>query len=306
MAKLLNAIKLLLCDPLVLLDHLLEMYGRWIPDEIYLRLRYRLKLGRWPNLKNPKTFTEKINWLKLHNRRAEYTTMVDKYAVKDYVANIIGEEYIIPTLGVWDKPEDIDWESLPQQFVLKTTHGGGGCGVIICKDKASFDKKKAILILKNSMKSDIYNSYREWPYKNVPKRMIAEKFLAAEDGLTQSDLLDYKFFCFNGKVMFFKVDFGRFVEHHANYYSPKGELLDFGEQGLDPDPSHLIELPRNLREMIKMAEKLSEYIPFLRVDLYNIKGRIFFGELTFFPAAGMGAFTNHKYWDSELGNKLIL
>lgn len=281
----------------------------WLPDAIYLKLLYRFKMGHRLDLKNPHTFTEKIQWLKLYNRKPEYTTMVDKYAVKQYVANIIGEEYIIPTLGVWDKPEDIDWDSLPNQFVLKTTHGGGGCGVVICKDKTTFDKASAIAKLKESMASDIYSGLREWPYKNVPKRIIAEKFMAPEKSpdsvLKSSELLDFKFFCFNGKVRFFKVDFGRFVEHHANYYSPEGDLLEFGEQGLEPDPNYPIELPDNLKEMISLAEKLSANEPFLRVDLFNVNGRIFFGELTFYPASGMIPWTTEEA-DKEIGKYLKL
>ena len=263
----------------------------FLPDKIYLSLRYRCRMGHWINWKNPKTFTEKIQWLKINNRRPEYTRMVDKFAVKEYVAGVIGEEYIIPTLGVWDKPEDIDWDSLPDQFVLKTTHGGGGGGVVICRDKKTFDKGKALEKLTESLNSDIYKSFREWPYKDVPKRIIADKFMTPEKNLESAGLMDYKFFCFNGKVRFFKVDFGRFVEHHANYYSPEGELLEFGEQGLEPDPNYHIELPNNLKEMIALAEKLSANEPFLRVDFYNVNGKIYFGELTFYPASGMGKWT---------------
>ena len=263
----------------------------FLPDKICLSLRYRCRMGHWINWKNPKTFTEKIQWLKINNRRPEYTRMVDKFAVKEYVAGVIGEEYIIPTLGVWDKPEDIDWDSLPDQFVLKTTHGGGGGGVVICRDKKTFDKGKALEKLTESLNSDIYKSFREWPYKDVPKRIIADKFMTPEKNLESAGLMDYKFFCFNGKVRFFKVDFGRFVEHHANYYSPGGELLEFGEQGLEPDPNYPIELPNNIGEMISLAEKLSMNEPFLRVDFYNVNGKIYFGELTFYPASGMGKWT---------------
>ena len=277
---------------------IISNFFRWLPDATYLKLLYRFKMGHRLDLKNPLAFTEKLQWLKLYNRKPEYTKMVDKYAVKKYVADIIGEEYIIPTLGVWDKPEEINWDSLPNQFVLKTTHGGGGGGVVICKDKATFDKTTAIAKLKESMASDIYSGLREWPYKNVPKRIIAEKFMAPEKSLDSvlksSELLDYKFFCFNGKVKFFKVDFGRFVEHHANYYSPEGELLEFGEQGFKPDPNYPIELPDNLKEMISLAERLSKNKPFLRVDFYNVNGKIFFGELTFYPASGLGKWTTEE------------
>ena len=282
---------------------IISNFFRWLPDATYLKLLYRFKMGHRLDLKNPQTFTEKLQWLKLYNRKPEYTKMVDKYAVKEYVAKKIGEEYIIPTLGVWDKPEDIDWVSLPNKFVLKTTHGGGGGGVVICKDKATFDKTTAIAKLKESMASDIYSYLREWPYKNVPKRIIAEKFLAPEKSPALKDLPDYKFFCFNGKVNFFKVDFGRFVEHHANYYDTDGNLLPFGEKSFEPDPSYNIELPNNLNEMISLAERLSMKEPFLRVDFYNVNGNIYFGELTFYPASGMGKWTTEEA-DVIIGNYL--
>lgn len=305
MSKITTAIKQLRTDRGEFMASIVSNFLRWLPDAPYLKLLYRFKMGHRLDLKSPKTFTEKIQWLKLYNRKPEYTTMVDKYAVKQYVANIIGEEYIIPTLGVWDKPEDVDWENLPNQFVLKTTHGGGGGGVVICKDKKIFDKNAAIDKLNESLSSDIYRGLREWPYKNVPKRIIAEKFMAPEKSSAPNDLPDYKFFCFNGKVRFFKVDFGRFVEHHANYYSPEGELLEFGEQGLEPDPSYPIELPNNLRDMIALAERMSKNEPFLRVDFYNVNGKIFFGELTFYPASGLGKWTTEEA-DMKIGKYLNL
>lgn len=305
MSKIKTAIKQLKSDRGEFMASIVSNFFRWLPDATYLKLLYRLKMGHRLDLKSPQTFTEKLQWLKLYNRKPEYTTMVDKYAVKNYVANIIGEEYIIPTLGVWDKPDDIDWDSLPNQFVLKTTHGGGGGGVVICRDKTTFNKADALTKLNQSLNSDIYSGLREWPYKNVPKRIIAEKFMAPEKISSPKDLLDYKFFCFNGKVKFFKVDFGRFVEHHANYYSPEGELLEFGEQGLEPDPNYPIELPSNLNKMISLAEKLSGNEPFLRVDFYNVNGKIYFGELTFYPASGMLPWTTEKA-DETIGGYLEL
>lgn len=288
-----------------ILDYVILHFGRILPDKPYLSLRYRCLMGKWIDWKSPKTFTEKIQWLKLYNRKPEYTTMVDKYAVKQFVAERIGEEYIIPTLGVWNKPEDIDWDSLPDKFVLKTTHGGGSGGVVICSDINKFDKQAAIDKLNASLRSDIYASFREWPYKNVPKRIIAEKFMAPKKtGVDNFDeLKDYKFFCFDGKVKFFKVDFDRFIEHHANYYSVDGSLLPFGEKDCLPQFDKHIELPHNLRDMINLAEKLSVGFPFLRVDLYNVTGHIYFGELTFFPASGMGAFVPES-WDRKIGYML--
>ena len=173
-----------------------------IPDNQYLKWMFRLQMGYKLDLDNPKTFNAKLQWLKLYNRKPEYTQMVDKFAVKEYIANIIGEEYIIPTLGVWDKFEDIDFDKLPNQFVLKTTHGGGGGGVIICKDKTTFNIDKAKSILERSLKQDIYRTLKEWPYKNVKKRIIAETYLTEDispDNPT-GDLVDYKFYCFSGET----------------------------------------------------------------------------------------------------------
>lgn len=286
-------------------DSIVKNFLSFLPDKLYLSLRYRCIMGHWIDWKNPMTFTEKIQWLKVYNQKPEYTTMVDKYAVKKYVAERIGKEYIIPTLCVWDKPEDIDWKVLPNQFVLKTTHGGGGGGVIICKDKNTLDKQEAIKKLRSSFDSDIYPNLREWPYKNVPKRIIVEKFITPEEKPLSSELLDYKFFCFNGNVKFFKIDFGRFVEHHANYYSLEGKLLKFGESCFKPNPNYPIKLPHNLNKMIELAETLSAKEPFLRVDFYNVNGSIYFGELTFYPASGMLPWTPISA-DYEIGKLLDL
>ena len=275
----------------------------WYNDELYLKLLFYFTMGKRLDLKHPKTFNEKLQWLKLYNRRPEYTTMVDKYAVKDYVAGKIGREYIIPTLGVWDTPEQIEWDKLPNQFVLKTTHGGGNTGVVICKDKSTFNREQAIAKLNSSLQSDIYVSLREWPYKNVPKRIIAEEYI--EDSRSK-ELVDYKFFCFNGKVRFFKVDFGRQEgKHQANYYSSDGQLLDFGEVVCPPQKDKQIPMPTNLQQMISLAETVADNVSFLRVDLYNISGRIKFGELTFYPASGIGRFTL-PLWDENIGGWLKL
>lgn len=287
-------------------DSIVVKYLGWLPDRWYLSLRYRLKMGHRINWKNPGTFSEKLQWLKIYNRRPEYTAMVDKAAVKDYVAKIIGKEYIIPTLGVWERPEDIAWEDLPERFVLKATNGGGGCGVIICKDKDSFNKEDAIAQLNLALRTDIYRKYREWPYKNVPKRILAEMYIdVPEESSSISELHDYKFFCFNGKAHFFKVDFGRFTEHHANYFSLDGKLLEFGEKGLEPVLDYPLELPSNLNDMISIAERVSQGHPFLRVDLYNVEGKILFGELTFFPGSGMIPWTNQEA-DIMIGKYLAL
>lgn len=304
--KLVKAIK----DPFWMFAAIFRRLSPFIKnDALYLKVLFFFEMrGKILHLKNPKSFNEKLQWLKIYDYKPEYTKLVDKLAVKNYVESRVGDEYIIPTLAVWDSVEDIDWDSLPNQFVLKTTHGGGGCGVIVCSDKTKFDKIKAKNKLKKSMRTNAGQTYREKPYLNVPRKIIAEKYIADQvisNSENSADLRDYKFFCFNGKVKFFKIDFGRFVEHHANYYSPKGDLLPFGEVACQPDISHVENMPNNLSEMIRLAETLSANYKFLRVDLYNVNGKIFFGELTFYPAAGMGTFIPEE-WDEKLGNLLAL
>lgn len=304
--KFVKAIK----DPFWTLAVILRKLSPFIKnDALYLKLLYFFEMrGKILHLKNPKSFNEKLQWLKIYDYKPEYTKLVDKLAVKDYVESRIGNKLIIPTLSVWDSVEEIDWDSLPNQFVLKTTHGGGGCGVIVCTDKTKLDKIKAKKKLKESMHTDTGQTYRERPYLNVPRKILAEKYIAEQiinNSETKADLPDYKFFCFNGKVKFFKIDFGRFVEHHANYYLPNGDLLPFGEVSCKPDPNHMVNMPNNLSEMIHLSETLSANYKFLRVDLYNVNGKIYFGEFTLYPAAGMGAFTPEE-WDEKLGRMLVL
>lgn len=304
--KFVKAIK----DPFWTLAVILRKLSPFIKnDALYLKLLYFFEMrGKILHLKNPKSFNEKLQWLKIYDYKPEYTKLVDKLAVKDYVESRIGNKLIIPTLSVWDSVEEIDWDSLPNQFVLKTTHGGGGCGVIVCTDKTKLDKIKAKKKLKESMHTDTGQTYRERPYLNVPRKILAEKYIAEQiinNSETKADLPDYKFFCFNGKVKFFKIDFGRFVEHHANYYLPNGDLLPFGEVPCKPDPNHVVNMPNNLSEMIHLSETLSANYKFLRVDLYNVNGKIYFGEFTLYPAAGMGAFIPEE-WDEKLGSMLVL
>lgn len=300
-----NLVKLL-HDPAHLADSCIRRIGFLLPDKLFLSLRFRCLMGKWIDWKNPKTFTEKIQWLKIYNRKPEYTTMVDKYAVKQYVADRIGDEYIIPTLGVWDKTEDIDWDSLPDQFVLKTTHGGGSGGVVICQDKSKLDKSAAVTKLNESMRSDIYSNLREWPYKNVPKRIIAEKFMAPVKETVLTDLPDYKFFCFNGEPKYCQVIRNRHIKETIDFYD-----MDWNHQefvGLNPmagNGSTPVDRPEHLEEMIEVCKKLSKDIPFVRVDLYVIDNKEYFGELTFYPASGVGHFAPEE-WNSYLGKMLTL
>lgn len=256
-----------------------------IPDKLYLSLKYFKNFGRFPNWKNPQTFSEKLQWLKLYNRKPEYTTMVDKYAVKDYVASIIGSEYIIPTLGVWNKPEDIEWEKLPNQFVLKTSHGGGSDGVVICRDKVTFDRERAIKLLKDNLKTDLYEIHREWPYKNIKKRIIAEQFLEP-DPITK-DLPDYKFSCFDGNVTDVMVCMGRSTGNTQFYFFDKEwHLLPLNVRGKNAPKGFMVPKPPCMNEMFEIASKLSKGIPYARVDLYAVGDKPYFGEITFYPQSG--------------------
>lgn len=295
-------IKFVIMSPSRGLLFLLNKTAKWWPDELFLKMKYRLVMGQKLDLKNPKTFNEKLQWLKLNNRRPEYTTMVDKFAVKQYVADKIGEQYIIPTLGVWDSVDDIDWDSLPNQFVLKTTHGGGGGGVAICKDKSEFDKEQAIRRLKESLDSDIYTLFREWPYKDVPKRIIAEQYMTDEG----KSLVDYKVHNFNGTPRFILVCRNRFHDSPMidDFYSTDWELLNVHRPG-HPQSDVPQEPPAKLQEMLDLAKKLSKDMPFLRTDFYVVNENIYFGELTFFPAAGMSKFEPTE-WDDVFGSWLEL
>lgn len=266
-------------------------------DEFYLKLIYLFELHKWPDLKNPKTFNEKLQWLKLHDRRPEYTTMVDKYAVKEYVARIIGDEHIIPTLGVWNSFDEIDFNKLPNQFVLKTTHGGGGMAVVICKDKNNFNRQRAKQILDKSLKSDIYTNYREWPYKNVPKRIIAEKYMPSDKGL-----IDYKVHNFNGIPKFILVCRDRYgtTPMAETFFSDKWKKLDLKRPG-HPNPG--MEKPKSLQEVLKLAALLSYDLPFARTDFYIIDDKVYFGEITFYPASGLSPF-NPEIYDGIFGDLL--
>lgn len=274
-----------------------------IPDKTYLKWLFRLNMGRRLDLNNPQTFGEKMQWLKLYNRKPEYTQMVDKYEAKKYVANIIGEEYIIPTLGVWDKFDDIDFDKLPDQFVLKTTHGGGNTGVVICKDKSTLDKDTAKRKLNRSLKSDIYRTLKEWPYKDVKKRIIAEKFIDSEG---HQDLPDYKFYCFNGEPAYCQVIRDRNTKETIDFYDMEWNHMPF--VGLNPVAKNGLKSvmkPKHLSEMVNICQKLATGIPFSRIDLYLVNEKIYFGEITFFPASGLGEFTP-KEWDFTIGSLIKL
>lgn len=275
----------------------LKKMSKILPDKLYLSLRYRMILGEWPDLKNPKSFDEKLQWLKLHDHNPDYTFMADKYEAKKYVADKIGDKYIIPTLGVWDSFDEIDFDQLPNQFVLKCTHNSGG--LVICSDKSKLDMEKTREIITSSLKENYFWHGREWAYKDIQPRIIAEQYMVDESGI---ELKDYKIFNFHGIPKIIEVDFNRFVEHKRNIYTTDWEYLDVRIQ-YPNDRSVRIEKPKCLDELLKLAGKLSEGIPHLRTDFYVINEKIYFGELTFYHGAGFEKFTP-KSFGLEMGNWL--
>lgn len=291
-----------LCHPRSLMMGILKKINFLFSDKLYIQLVYYLEMRKWPNLTNPQTYNEKLQWLKLYDRRPEYSMMVDKHAVKSYVSSLIGEEYIIPTIGVWNDPKEIEWEKLPKQFVLKTTHGGGNTGVVVCKDKSVFDRETAIVKLEKSLSQDLYKILREWQYKDVPKRIIAEEY--KEDSKTHS-LDDYKFFCFDGEVKALFVATGRqeYAEPRFDYFDAEFNHLDIVQH--HPMSGKNIQKPVSFDKMKWMAEKLSKGIPAVRVDLYEVDGKVYFGEYTFTHHGGIVPFTPEK-WDYVFGSWISL
>lgn len=272
----------------------------WMSDEKYIKMKYRLMIGKNLNLDSPKTFNEKLQWLKLHDRKDLYKIMVDKYEAKQYVGALIGNEHIVPTIGIYDSFDDIDFSLLPNQFVIKSTHDSGG--LVICKDKDRLNTKEAKKKINRSLRRNFYYSGREWPYKELKHRIIVEDYLVDNES---KELRDYKFFCFNGRVEYYKIDFNRFSKHQANYYDKQGRIQYFGEEICPPDFKKNLPIPYNLKEMIAFAEQLSRGISFVRIDFYEVNKRVYFGEITFYPAAGFGKFIPEE-WDEKLGKLISL
>ena len=274
---------------------------RILSDKTYLKLAYRLKFNKKLNLKAPQTFNEKLQWLKLYDRKPKYTKMVDKYEAKRYVSDIIGEEYVIPTLGVWDSFDKIDFDTLPEQFVLKCTHDSGG--LVICKDKATLDLEKARRKIEKSLNTSYYWQGREWQYKNVKPRIIAEQYM--EDKET-AELRDYKFFCFNGEVKALFIATDRSSESEEtkfDFFDAEYNHLPFTNG--HPNANELPKKPRSFELMKKLAAELSVSIPHLRVDFYEVDGKVYFGELTFSHWSGMKPFEPDK-WDYTFGDWIDL
>ncbi len=289
-----------------IMDAIVRKFCFWLPDKQYLKLRYWFNMGKWIDWKHPKLYQEKLQWLKVYNHQNRYTIMVDKILAKDYAAKIIGKQYIIPTIGIWNNFDEIDFDKLPNQFVLKTNNGGGNTGVVVCKDKSTLDKKTAKFRLENSLKYSIYKSYREWPYKNVEPKIFAEIYMEDDSEFNKGGLSDYKFTCFNGNADNVMVCCDRQSGDTKFYFFDKmWNLLPLNKRGKETSPDFKLPKPDCMNEMFEIAGKLSEGIPFLRVDLYYINGRPYFGETTFFPASG---FDPNILPETEIlfGNKIQL
>lgn len=274
-----------------------------LSDEKYLKMKFYACTGKRLNLKVPQTFNEKIQWLKLYDRNPEYVTMVDKFEAKKWASDIIGEEFVIPALGgPWKSFDEIDFDLLPDQFVLKTTHDCGG--VLVCKDKESFDKENARNFLNSHLKRDYYIIHREWPYKNVEPRIFAEEYMS--DLEDKEELTDYKFFCFDGvpKAMFIATDrASKTEETKFDFFDMDYNHLPF-TQG-HPNADKMPQKPKNFEKMKELAAILSKGIPHVRVDFYEVSGKIYIGEMTFSHFSGLVPF-NPQEWDLKFGNWIHL
>ena len=275
-------------------NYIIYLLGRKIayiiPDKLFVKLMYRLKTGRVLNIKNPITFDDKMQWLKLYDRNPFYTQLVDKYEVRKYIAKNIGEEYLFQLLGVWDRVDDIDFSKLPMQFVLKCTHDSGS--VYICKDKNKFDIEKVKKEISKALKKNYYYHGREWIYKNIKPRIICEKYMVDKNGVAA---IDHKFMCFNGKAKFSYLCLNR-----NSTTGTKVDCYDMNWKELTLEINSrksgtITPKPNNFNKMIEIAEKISNKIIFLRVDFYNIDGKLYLGELTFYLYSGWNIFKPSSY-----------
>ena len=301
MSTLSQKIGVLKKDPKLPLKLLLNKVAPYLPDELFLRISFFIKMGRPLRLSNPQTYNEKLQWLKLYYRKPEFSQMVDKYDAKPYVASIIGENHIIPTIGIYNSVEDIPWAELPDKFVLKCTHDSGG--IVICQDKTKLNVEEAKKKLVKGLKKSYYYRNREWPYKNVVPRIICEEYMVDESGY---ELKDYKWFCFDGEVkaLFIATDRGnKNEETKFDFYDAEFNHLPFTNG--HPNSTKEIKKPMGFDEMKEIAAKLSKGLPHARIDLYDINGHIYFGEITFFHWSGTMPFQPEE-WDYKFGSWIKL
>lgn len=295
--KIVRRVGMLMNNPKGFMKRMMEITSSFFPDKLYLKWYFRLANGYKLNLKEPKTFNEKLNWLKLYNRNPLYTKLADKIEAKKIISGLIGEKYVVPLYGEYDRPNDIDFDVLPEQFVAKCNHCSGS--MVICKDKSILDRANAIEVLKKGLQYDYYKICREWPYKNIPHKILVEKYM--DDG-TGNELRDYKFWCFNGdpKVMYCTIK-GKDV--YENFYDMDFNIMDI-DHGF-PRHNPEFEKPENFELMKELAKKISKGIPFVRVDFFNVDGKVYFGECTFFDWAGLYPFRNYEM-DLKIGEWLKL
>lgn len=276
----------------------------WMEDRKYLEKKYKSVFGKPLDLNHPKTFNEKLQWLKLFDRKPEYSLMVDKYLVKEYVANKIGRDYIIETIGVWDSENDIDFDELPDQFVLKCNHNSG-LGMCICKDKKKLDIKRVRKKLGKGLRQNYYLLGREWPYKNVERKIIAEKYMVDEK---HAELRDYKVLCFNGAPKLIEYHAGRFTNHQTqDIYNTEWEKCDISQSNVSGFGKSNINVPKPLLldRMLELSSVLAEGIPHVRIDWYIVEDALYFGEITFFDGSGFDGFDNEED-DLMIGNWIKL
>lgn len=301
MSRLLSGLRKIVKNPLYSVTvlnsfHLLN----WMPDRLFLKLRYRAYMGTRLRLRDPQLFTEKLQWLKLFNRNPEYTKLVDKYELRQYVKEEFGEQYLISLLGVWDNADDVDFSELPEQFVLKCTHDSGG--LVICKDKNTLNIAEARKKIKKCLKHNYFWSCREYPYKDVKPRVICEKYMTDDGG---EELKDYKVFCFNGEPKYVLVDYDRAYGHKRNIYDTDWKYMSFVMNKYYPDPNVTFDRPAVLDEILDISRRVSKDIPFVRVDFYIVDNNAYIGEVTFFPGTGLLIFEPPEY-DAILGGYLRL
>jgi hypothetical protein len=282
----------------IVLYILAHRISRILPDILHIKIKYAIKLGKRLNLKNLKTYNEKIQWLKLYDHNPIYPILADKYLVREYVKNAIGEDYLIPLLGVYNSYDEIDFDVLPDKFVLKPNHTSGN--VFICKDKSKIDKTSLERIINKWLNRKYFWEHREWSYKDIKPRILCEKYMVDESG---TELKDYKYFCFDGipKSMFVATD--RSTDTRFDFYDMEFNHLPFMQHYQNSD--HLITKPSKFNEMMHVSSLLSKDIPHVRIDLYEVFGRIYFGEFTFYHFSGYEIFEPSEY-DEMFGSWLTL
>lgn len=272
---------------------------RFVPDEVYLKAVFRNETGYRLDLKNPKTYNEKLQWIKLHDRKPEYRIYADKYRVRDHIAEKLGPEYLVPLIGVYKRAEDIPWKTLPKRFVIKCNHASGAN--IICRDKDALDTSEATRLLSAWLKRNSYWGAREWCYKDIEPCIVCEEFIDTVDGNTPDD---YKFMCFNGTVRLIQVHHDRYGDHTLDYYTPEWQKMKI--KRIDAETSDTtVPRPEKLDEMLSVAARLSADMYYARIDLYHAAGRVYFGEITLYPTGGFSTFSNYED-DLLLGSYLHL